>query len=217
MDVEALNRTMKKYPQSFSDENGDSITDKGWSYGVWYCGTSFTKVKLYGQYPPTFLKRAMALFPDAKNVLHAPSGSLADLPDGHITMDMYEDDVRKPMFQGDVSAMPFEDASFDLVLSDPPYSEEDSRLYGCAKFPEKKFMSECRRVLRPGGHLGFLAYHYPSYRRLDWKLVGLFAVVTGFSRRTRMFSVFQKPLTQAEQTKEDAYMANLGNDPTVKV
>lgn len=53
-------------------------------------------------------------------------------------------------------------------------------------------MSESRRVLRPNGYLGFLAYHYPSYRRTDWRLKGLFAVVTGFSRRTRMFSVFQK-------------------------
>jgi SAM-dependent methyltransferase len=193
LDIAALNSTMKKYPVSF--EGDDSIVDKGWCYGVWYCGTSFTKVKLYGQYPPTFLKRVIALFPRAVNVLHAPSGSLVDLPFGHVTMDMYEDDVRKPMFQGDCEAMPFAENTFDLVLSDPPYSEEDSRLYGCAKFPEKKFMSECRRVLRPGGYLGFLAYHYPAYHRRDWRLRGLFAVVTGFSRRTRMFSVFESTKT----------------------
>lgn len=191
MNIAALNATMKKYPVSFSDEAGDSISDKGWCYGVWYCGTSFTKVKLYGQYPQTFLKRAIALFPGANDVLHAPSGSLEGLPEGHVTMDMYADDVRKPMFRGNCDSMPFADNSFDLVLSDPPYSEEDSRLYGCAKFPEKKFMSESRRVLRPSGYLGFLAYHYPSYRRADWRLRGLFAVVTGFSRRTRMFSVFE--------------------------
>ena len=191
MDVTNLNAVMAKYPQSFSDEKGDSIKDKGWCYGVWYCGTSFQKAKLYGQYPPTFLKRAVALFPHAKRILHAPSGSLMDLPEGHITLDMHFDDVRKPMFQGDCAEMPFADNSFDLVLSDPPYSEEDSRIYGCTKFPEKKFLSECRRVLKPGGHLGFLAYHYPAYHREDWALKGLFAVVTGFYRRTRMFSVFE--------------------------
>lgn len=191
MDIKNLNKTFKNYPVSFTDENGDSIEDKGWCYGVWFCGTSFTKVKLYGQYPPTFLNRALALFPEAKDVLHAPSGSLVDMPENHVTLDIYEDDVRKPMFKGDCGSMPFSDSSFDLVLSDPPYTEEDSRLYGCAKFPEKKFMAECARVLKPNAHLGFLAYHYPSYRRKDWKLVGLFAVVTGFSRRTRMFSVFQ--------------------------
>lgn len=191
MDIQNLNKVCKKWPMSFTDENGDSISDKGWSYGVWYCGTSFTKVKLYGQYPPTFLKRALALFPNAKDILHAPSGSISNMPKGHVTLDMYEDDVRRPMFKGDCGSMPFKDNSFDLVLSDPPYSEEDSRLYGCAKFPEKKFMNECRRVLRPVSYLGFLAYHYPSYRRAEWKLEGLFAVVTGFSRRTRIFSVFK--------------------------
>lgn len=191
MNVESLNATMKKYPVSFTDENGDSIEDKGWSYGVWYCGTSFKKAKLYGEYPPTFLRRALALFPGAQDVLHAPSGSLDGLPHGHVTLDMHSDGIRKPMVIGDCGHMPFADNLFDLVLSDPPYSEEDSRLYGCAKFPEKKFMAECRRVLKPGGHLGFLAYHYPSYRRDEWALRGLFAVVTGFSRRTRMFSVFE--------------------------
>lgn len=199
MDIESYNRTFKKFPQSFTDEDGDSILDKGWCYGVWYCGTSFQKSILYGQYPPTFLKRCNALFPNAKDVLHAPSGSLIDLPEGHITLDIYEDDVRKPMFKGDCGQMPFADKSFDLILSDPPYSEADSRLYGCAKFPEKKFMAECHRTLRDDGYLGFLAYHYPSYKRSEWRLVGLFAVVTGFSRRTRMFSVFQKaPKEEAE-------------------
>lgn len=32
----------------------------------------------------------------------------------------------------------------------------------------------------------------PSYRRQEFKLVGLIAVVTGFSRATRMFSIFEK-------------------------
>jgi SAM-dependent methyltransferase len=191
MDIQNLNETMKKAPVAFTDENGDSIEDKGWCYGVWYCGTSWQKVKLYGEYPPTFMKRALALFPRAHDILHAPSGGLVDLPEGHVTLDLYNDDVRKPMLVGDCGNLPFADDSFDLILSDPPYSEADSKLYGCAKFPEKKFMAECRRVLRPNGWLGFLAYHYPSYRRAEWKLSGLFAVVTGFSRRTRMFSVFQ--------------------------
>lgn len=183
MNVGALNKTMSKYPVS--------IEDKGWGYGVWYCGTAFKKSRLYGEYPPTFMKRALALFPEAQDILHAPSGQLEKLPDGHVTLDIHSDEIRKPMFQSDCMKMPFADGSFDLVLSDPPYSEEDSRIYGCDKFPEQKFMRECRRILRPGGHLGFLAYHYPMYKRGEWKLKGLFAVVTGFNRRTRMFSVFE--------------------------
>lgn len=184
MNIEALNAAFPKYPVS--------VSDKGWGYGVWYCGTSWQKVKLYGQYPPTFLKRALALFPEAIDVLHAPSGTLEGLPPGHVTLDATVSDVQRPMVQADCADMPFPDCSFDLVLSDPPYSAEDSKIYGHKPFPEAKFLKECHRILRPGGQLGFLALHYPSYRRKDWKLIGLFSVVTGFRRKTRMFSVFTK-------------------------
>ena len=79
-----------------------------------------------------------------------------------------------------------------MILSDPPYSEEDSKKYGCKKFPMGKFVKEARRLLRPGGYLGMLHVYYPSYRRAEWKLHGLIAVVTGFCRKTRMFSLLQK-------------------------
>ena len=184
MNVAALNAAFPKYPVT--------VEDKGWVYGVWYCGTSWDKVRLHGQYPPTFLKRAMALFPDAGRVLHAPSGSLVGLPAGHVTLDAIRDDVRRPMFVGDCAALPFPCASFDLILSDPPYTKEDSARYGCAPFPARKFMAESRRVLRPGGYLGFLHTSYPSYRRAEWRLVGLICVVTGFLRATRMFSIFAR-------------------------
>lgn len=182
IDVAHANRVHPKYPMT--DE------DKGWIYGVWYCGTSWTPVKLHGQYPPTFLKRALALFPDAEDVLHIPSGTI----EGHgVTVDRVADEVRRPMIVADASALPFRDESFDLVLSDPPYSKEDSKKYGCPPWPQKKAMAEAWRVLRPGGHMGFLHTLYPSYRRKDWNLVGLIAVVTGFQRATRMFSIFEKP------------------------
>lgn len=180
--VASVNAAFPKYPMT--------VEDKGWIYGVWYCGTSWDRVKLHGQYPPTFLKRALALFPAAEDILHAPSGTLKDVPG--VTFDMVRDDVRDPDFIGDCANLPFEDGSFDLVLSDPPYSKEDSKIYGCPPFPMGKFVKEAHRVLRPGGHLGMLHTYYPSYRRKEFKLVGLIAVVTGFSRATRMFSIFEK-------------------------
>ncbi|KKN77913.1 hypothetical protein LCGC14_0354780 [marine sediment metagenome] len=184
--VSNYNRTFPKYPVT--------VEDKGWVYGVWYCGTSWDKVRLHGQYPLTFLKRALALFPNAETVLHAPSGSLksADLPPGHVTLDMVRDDVRVPDHLGDCAALPFADATFDLVLSDPPYSKDDSKIYGCPPFPLGKFMKEAHRVLRPGGHFGMLHTSYPMFRRKEWKLVGLVAVVTGFRRATRIFSIFER-------------------------
>jgi SAM-dependent methyltransferase len=182
MDVAALNATFPKYPVT--------MEDKGWVYGVWYCGTAWDKVRLHGQYPPTFLKRALALFPDAKDILHCPSGTLKDVPG--ITVDAIRDDARDPQIVADAAALPFPDGAFDLILSDPPYTSKDSEIYGCKPFPLGKFMKEAHRTLRPGGHLGMLHTYYPIYRRKTWKLCGLIAVVTGFQRATRMFSIFER-------------------------
>jgi len=88
--------------------------------------------------------------------------------------------------------------SFDLILSDPPYSEEDSKIYGCSKYPLGKFMEEARRVLIPGGHLGILHLYYPSHRRKEWSLDALIMVVTGFMRKVRVFSILTKLGVQGE-------------------
>ena len=179
--VENYNRVFAKYPKT--------VEDKGWIYGVWYCGTAWTKVKLYGQYPPGFLKRALALFPDAKDILHCPSGTLTG---PGVTVDLMRDEVRVPQIQASANKIPLPDNSFDLFLSDPPYSKKDSAKYGCGPFPLNGMMKEAHRLLRRGGYLGILHVYYPSYRRKDWELVGLIAVVTGFLRVTRMFSIMRK-------------------------
>ena len=114
--VAHLNATFPQYPIT--------VMDKGWIYGVWYCSRCFQKNKLYGQYPTTFLKRALALFPGAKNILHCPSGTVQTAVG--ITVDMVKDAVRCPQVVADACALPFSSKSFDLVLSDPPYSDLDA-------------------------------------------------------------------------------------------
>ncbi len=181
INVDSLNRAFPKYPIT--------IRDKGWVYGVWYCGTSYTKVKLYGQYPPTFLKRALALFPNIENILHCPSGTVTG---PGLTIDGTIDSIRCPKIVADAKSLPLADNSIDLVLSDPPYSAEDSAIYGHKPFPMNRFMKECHRVIRPGGYLGMLHIRYPMHHRKQWKLVGLIAVVTGSGRLTRIFSIFER-------------------------
>lgn len=180
IDVQHCNSQFPRYPIT--------VEDKGWVYGVWYCGTAWDRVRLHGQYPPTFLKRALALFPTAKDVLHCPSGTVTH----GVTVDLIRDEVRQPQYQADACDLPFADASFDLWLSDPPYTAKDSEKYGCKPFPLAKMVKEAHRVIRPGGYLGVLHTYYPSYRRKMWKLRGLIAVVTGFQRATRMFSIFER-------------------------
>ena len=182
IDVANWNKTFKKYPIT--------VEDKGWVYGVWYCGTSFQKVKLYGQYPPGFLKRALALFPDVAEdrILHCPSGTLTG---PGMTVDFHKNEIQIPKVQASADVLPFDDNSFDLILSDPPYSKEDSLKYNCAPFPMRGFMKEARRVGTPNCYLGILHTRYPSYHRSQWALKGLIAVITGFDRATRIFSIFQ--------------------------
>ena len=176
-----------------------TVEDKGWVYGVWYCGTAWDRVRLHGQYPPGFLKRAVALFPDAQAILHCPSGTVTG---PGTTVDLKSDSIRCPQIVASADAIPLPDASYDLFLSDPPYTKEDSKKYGCPPFPLQGMMREAHRLLRPAGYLGVLHTYYPSYRRQQWKLVGLIAVVTGFQRATRMFSIFQKATPKMALNKE---------------
>lgn len=182
LDVEHWNATLgKRYPVT--------VNDKGWVYGVWYCGTAWDKVRLHGQYPPNFLKRALALFPDAERILQCPSGTVTG---PGVTADLIADQCRRPQVLADASRLPFRDGTFELVLTDPPYTPKDSTIYGCPPYSTAKAMLEFHRVLEVGGYVGVLHTFYPSYRRKDWQLEGLIAVVTGFQRATRMFSIFRK-------------------------
>jgi SAM-dependent methyltransferase len=181
--VAHLNAKFPQYPMT--------VKDKGWIYGVWYCSRSFQKTKLYGQYPATFLKRTLALFPGATDILHCPSGTIRGVPS--ITLDKVGDAVRCPQILADACALPFRGDSFDLVLSDPPYSDADAKNYGTGHFPLKKAMQEFHRVLRPHGHLALLHVRTPAFSKEVWKWVGMIGVVTGTNSRMRVLSIFECP------------------------
>src|SRR6266540_1931472 len=57
-----------KYPPLRSDDR--------WIDGLWVLGNNYKGSGYYGAYPPQYLKRMKALYPDAERVLHACSGSL---------------------------------------------------------------------------------------------------------------------------------------------
>ena len=181
LSVVAYNEAFPQYPP-LSEYNGVV-------YGTWLCGTSWHKVRLHGQYPPTFLKRALALFPSAKDTFHCPSGTVIG---PGITIDLKRDDVRCPQLVADATDLSLESESMDLGLSDPPYTDKDSEIYGCSPFPLKKFMQEAKRVLRPGGYLGILHTIFPPYRKDGWRVVALIGVVTAPGRAVRLFTVLQR-------------------------
>ena len=188
MNVGNVNRSFPKYPIT--------VQDKGWVYGVWYCGTAFTKQEIYGQHPPTYLKRLISLFPESIDWLHCPSGII---PHGkingknHTTVDIVSRKEGCPQIISCATDLPFPNESFDVIETDPPYGKEHEDIYGTGKYPRRKSMAEFRRLLRPGGYLCWLDVRYPSYKRGDWLLEGLICVVTGFERITRILSIFKKP------------------------
>jgi SAM-dependent methyltransferase len=205
--VAGWNRQFPKYPP---------ITySHGWVYGMWYTGKGFVKNKIHGQYPPTFFKRALALWPDVpeSRVLHVCAGSVQH----GIRVDL------SPKFRPSVLAnaeqLPFRDGSFDLVLYDPPYDQKNAEIYGVAPKPPKwpHTMREMIRVLSPTGHFGVLHWYYPSYsrRKMGIKLVGLIGVCPGFCSAMRAFSIFEKqqpislPLLDAPMLPSTEVTANV--------
>lgn len=50
------------------------------------------------------------------------------------------------------------DKMFDIILADPPYSDEEAKeIYGTPKLRYKIWVAECDKLLRPGGIL--IVYH----------------------------------------------------------
>lgn len=210
IDVANLNRlsVLKKHPITLGPQVDNSQlpedATRGWVYGVWYCGTAYDPVELYGQYPPSFLVRVMAMFPEVptNEILHCPSGRLGS--EHGITVDAAADAVRKPSTQANVTALPFANHTFSLILSDPPYTDDAAKYkkqYGCDAWPMRKAMIEFHRVLKPGGYLGMLHTRYPVFRKANYDIKGLIAVVSGAGRRTRMFSLFERSQTEWQEPK----------------
>lgn len=169
--------------------------------GLWIMGQNYTvKTGYYGGYPHGYLKRVMAMFPDAKRVLHLFSGCVEKADPEHVTFDMNPD--RKPDVVGDAEKLseyfgpnahqhatspdgmlcrvcgnrlwPYcgHDTSFDLILADPPYSVEDCEHYGTPMVSRSKVVNECFKVLAPGGHLVWLDQVFPMFRKVETPLVG---------------------------------------------
>lgn len=155
---------------------------------VWLCERPFISPAFYGTYPHGFLSKALALFPNAKDILHCPSGSLTG---PGVTMDAVRDELRCPQVVGDAAHLPFADNSFDLMMSDPPYKDKDSKKYGMPPFPLHEMMLEAHRVVRPGGYFALLHLWCPSYNYNHWDLDGWVTVITGQQQYVRLFSIFK--------------------------
>lgn len=173
------------------------FTDR-WVYGIWMLGNDYrNKTTYYGAYPPTYLKRIISMFPDSEEVLHLFSGSLDKSVKG-IRLDINPD--LKPDIIGDASKLSeiFEPKRFDLILADPPYSNDDAKRYGTPLIKRNIVVSECFKVLKPEGYLIWLDQVLPMYRKDELKLVGTIGIIRSTNHRFRVVSIFQKQLDTVE-------------------
>lgn len=115
-----------------------------------------SKSKYIGSFPLYFESRLLDLLrlPSDAKILH-PFGGRAELG---VRVDINPD--TNPDYIGDAHNLDmFGDNIFDLVVLDPPYSDEYSeRLYATKGVKFKKYTAEAIRVCKEGGYI--VMYHY---------------------------------------------------------
>jgi hypothetical protein len=98
----------------------------------------------------------------AKDILEAPNASILNLFCGMnkqgVRVDLKENVTPDILADAHDFAKYFPFRKFDIVLADPPYSDEESSdLYGTPKINYKKWTSEVTKILGPRGIL--IVYH----------------------------------------------------------
>lgn len=182
MNVANYNNSFPKWPPL--------IESGRWVYGVWMIGNNYRAHSgYYGEYPPTYLKRIKALFPEACHVLHLCAGKVqTGFWPQEVKLDIRRDVT--PDVVGDSAWLPFRDKVFDLVLADPPYTKEDARKYGTGTINRRLTIKEASRVLVPGGHLAWLDTVYPMFSRSEFQLVATIGLIRSTNNRVRNVFIF---------------------------
>ncbi len=146
----------------------------------------------HNSFPPNFLSRTMSMFPEAEDILHLFSGSLTSEVKGD-RLDMNAN--MQPDICGDAHELSnLVKKDYDLIIADPPYSEEDANKYGTPMVNRNAIVKECVKVLKPGGHLVWLDMVYPMYSNKELQLVGTIGIIRSTNHRVRAVFIYQKLL-----------------------
>lgn len=183
------NAEFHRYPDSQLQ-----VGQKGFLSGVWMLGNNYKGSGFYGAYPPQYVKRVMALFPDAKKVMHLFSGSM--VPGDYVRVDTgtnkRRDGTRYPDMVADahnlnacVVSQFGKQAKFDLIVADPPYTKADAARYGTPMIHRKRVLEQCSLVLQPGGFVVWLDTVWPMIHKKHLVLVGAIGILRSQNHRVR--------------------------------
>lgn len=184
------------------------LEENGMIAGFWLVGNSYrNQSKMFGAYPPSYLKRIQLLFPEEFEkgwILHLFSGTIQG-SERQITFDVRSE--MKPDFVGnaeDIDKIYFQEMvgrmagnselweGFDLILADPPYDDNHLR-YNTAPVNKKKVIKKCVSILKPGGHLVWLDTIQPIWAKADgWKLRGTIGLLQSTNHKVRVISILKK-------------------------
>ena len=191
---DSYTRTFPQWPASWPRIVCDRLQ------GLWQFGQDFrNKSEYFGSYPGNYLARLGAMFPDfplepgmlafgAGPVLHAFSGSLALGP-------YHRCDIVQPAeYHCDVRDLPtvVKYPTYDLIVADPPYSDEDAERYKAPPLDRGALTSALARVARSDCYLAWLDTVWPMHRADEWKTIGMIAVVRSTNHRVRLLTLFQR-------------------------
>ena len=166
------------------------VGPSGFVHGTWLLGNNYKGTGYYGAYPPQYLGRVGALFPDRCRVLHLFSGSLPKSKD-YVTVDIQG----KPSVQCDAHRLTekFKLRSFDVIYADPPYTKADAARYDTPMINRRAVLNQCSAVLVSGGFLVWLDTSWPMVARTEFRLEGAILILRSQNHRVRVVFLFRKP------------------------
>jgi hypothetical protein len=181
-DIDNYHKTFKNYPKCLMETAGRI-------YGWWYFGNLYKRVKGYhGEYPPSYLRRMKALFPDLAPVLHVFGGTVPQA-EGEVTTDI--NPKLKPMVCCNAQALPFKLNTFKIVYADPPYTKEDARKYGYKMPNTRLVLRSIRSVVEEDAILVWMDLRVPLFSKYYWELIGTIGLFTGTNRVVRTCAIFR--------------------------
>lgn len=140
-----------------------------------------------GGFPLYFEENLLQLLGYPNRILH-PFGGRAEYG---VRVDL--DPSVHPDIVGDAHDLPFPDSQFDLVVLDPPYSDQEAGdLYGTTvPLSPTRYVQEAVRVLAPGGWLAIYSDREPP-RPARCNFAIRIVIVLRPHHRARICGVFQK-------------------------